>query len=83
MRNLWNAENECLSKTKKGRRVVSMGNMNGRFGNSEVARVLGKWGVLRVNEIGKHLMNISAERGFLANSFLQHIYEQPYDCGGG
>ncbi len=57
---------------EKGR-IVVYGDMNGRVGNSELAGVVGKWGVEGVNENGEHLVDICAERRlFLANTFFQH-----------
>ncbi len=73
MRKFWNDVNECLRKIVGGKRVVLIRDMNGRVGNSEVAGVVRKWGVDRVNENGEHLVDICAERGlFLANTFFQH-----------
>lgn len=40
--------------------MVLMGDMNGRTGNSRVARVIGKWkegGAEGVNESGEHLVD--------------------------
>ncbi len=64
--------NDCLGMFEKGKRIIVFGNMNGRVGNNELAGVVGKWGVERVNENGEHLVDICAERGlFLANTFFQ------------
>ncbi len=47
--------------------------MNGRVGSSELAGVVGKWGVEGVNENGKHLVDVCAERElFLVYTFFQH-----------
>ena len=57
---------------RRGSRIVLIRDMNGRVGNSEVAGVVGKWGVDGVNENGGYLVDMCAERGlFLANTFFQ------------
>ncbi len=49
------------------------GDTNGRVGSTEVAGVVGKWGVDGVNENEEQLVDVCAERGFfLANTFFQH-----------
>ena len=73
MRKFWNDVNECLRSFDTGSRIVLLGDMNGRVGSSEIAGLVGKWGVDGVNENGEHLVDICAERGlFLANTFFQH-----------
>ena len=44
-----------------------IGDMNGRFVNSEVACVLGKWSVDGVNKNGEYLVNICTEKRLLSN----------------
>ncbi len=36
--------NECIGMFEKGRRIVVLGDMNGRVGNGELPGVVGKWG---------------------------------------
>ncbi len=73
IREFWDEVNDCLEMFEEGRRIVVFGDMNGRVRNTELAGVLGKWGVEGVNENGLHLVDICAERGlFLANTFFQH-----------
>ena len=73
MRKFWYNLNECLRRFERGRKIVLMGDMNGRVGSSEVAGVVGKWGVEGVNENGEHLVDMCAERGlFLANTCFEH-----------
>ncbi len=73
MRKFWNDVNECLRSFERGNRIVLMGDMNGRVGRNEIAGVVGKWGLDGINEIGKHVVDVCAERGlFLANPFFQH-----------
>ena len=73
MEKFWNDLNECLKKIGKGRRVVLLGDMNGRVGNNEIGSVVGKWGVDGVNENGEYLVDTCAERGlFLTNTFFEH-----------
>ena len=56
--------------------------MNGRFGNSEIAGVVGKWNMDEVNENGEYLVDTSAEKGlFLANPFYQHKMIHRYTWG--
>ncbi len=43
---------------EKGRKVVLFGDMNGMVGNSELAGVVGKWGVEGVNENGTVYHNV-------------------------
>ncbi len=58
----WNDENECFRRFEKGRRVVVIGDMNGRVENNEIAGVVGKWD-LGVNEDGEHMVDTYAEKG--------------------
>ncbi len=54
-----------------GEYVFLLGDMNARVGNTEIAEVVGKYGVEGVNENGQYLVDICAERGlFLSNTFL-------------
>lgn len=51
---------------------MSIGDKNGRSGNSEVADVTRKLSVEGVNEIGEHWVEICAQKElFLANTFFQ------------
>ena len=36
----------------KGNKIVLIGDMNGRVGNREIASVVGKWGMDKVNKNG-------------------------------
>ncbi len=82
MREFWDEVNECLGMFEIGRRIVVFGDMNGRVSNSELAGVVGKWGVEGVNENGEHLVDICAERGlFLANTFFKHKMIHRYTWG--
>ncbi len=73
MRKFWNDVNECLRRFEKGSRIVLIGDMYGRVGRNEIARVVGKWGADGINENGEHLVVVCAERGlFLTNTFFQH-----------
>ncbi len=73
MKEFWDEVNDCMRMFEKGRRILVFGDMNGRVGNSELAGVVGKWGVEEANENGEHLVDVCAERGlFLANTFFQH-----------
>ncbi len=42
MRKFWDDVNECLKRFERGSRIVLMGDMNGKVGDSEAARVVGK-----------------------------------------
>ncbi len=73
MRKFWGDVNECLKRFERERRIVLMGDMNGKVGSNEVTGVVGKWSVDGVNENGEQLMDVCADRGlFLANTFSQH-----------
>ncbi len=43
---------DCLGMFEEGKRIIVLGDMNGRVGSSELAGVVGKWGVGGVNENG-------------------------------
>ncbi|MCP5003018.1 MAG: hypothetical protein GY941_03575 [Planctomycetes bacterium] len=73
MKKFWEEVSECIGKFEKGRRVILMGDMNGKVGNKEVGGVVGRWGVEGVNENGEYLVDLCSERGlFLANTFFEH-----------
>ncbi len=40
MRGFWDEVNECIGMFEKGRRIVMLGDMNGRVGNRELAGVV-------------------------------------------
>ncbi len=42
MRKFWIDVNECLRSFEMARRIVLMGDMNGKVGSNEVAGVVGK-----------------------------------------
>ncbi len=44
MREFWDEVNECIGMFEKRRRLVVLGDMNGRVGNRELAGVGGQWG---------------------------------------
>ncbi len=73
MRKFWNDVNECLRSFERGSRMVLMDDMNERVGRNEIAGVVRKWDVDGINENGKHLVDVCAERGLsLGNTFFQH-----------
>ncbi|KAK3881606.1 hypothetical protein Pcinc_013952 [Petrolisthes cinctipes] len=45
MRVFWEKLNGCLRKFETGRKIVMMGDMNGKVGNERVGSIVGKWGV--------------------------------------
>ncbi len=54
MREFWDEVNDCLGMFEEWRRIVVFGDMNGWVGSSEMAGVVGKWGVDGMNENGEH-----------------------------
>ena len=48
----WECFNECINGFSENERIVVFGDMNAKVGNREVYRVVGKYGVPRVNENG-------------------------------
>ncbi len=72
MEKFWEDLRQVLKKFENVRRIFLLGDFNARVGNTEIAGVVGKYGVEGVNENGQYLMGICAERGlFLLNTF-QH-----------
>ena len=61
----WELLNECLEGFSASERVMVMGDLNARVGDSEVEGIVGKYGVPRVNENGERLVEICAEREFV------------------
>ncbi len=51
--------------------------MNGRVGSSELAGVVGKWGVDGVNENGEHLVDVCAERGVVPFKHFLSAQDDP------
>ena len=86
MRKFWMSLNECLKKFERDRRIILMGDMNGKVGGHERGRVVGKYGVDGVNENGEMLVDMCAERClFLANTFFEHkhIHRFTWEGRGG
>ncbi|KAK4327054.1 hypothetical protein Pmani_002500 [Petrolisthes manimaculis] len=73
MREFWNDLIDCLRIFESGRRIVMIGDMNGKVGNEKRGSVVGKWGVNGINENGECLVDLCAEAGlFLANTCFEH-----------
>lgn len=54
--------------------MVLLGDVNGRVGTSEVAGIVGQWGVDGVNDSGKHRVDICAAAGlFFVNTFWHRL----------
>ena len=66
----------CFSENE---RIVVLGNMNARVVNSEVCKVVGKYGVPGVNENGKRLVEICSERRLkIGNTWFEKGMIQKY-----
>lgn len=72
MRKFKNDLIDCLRKSDEVRRVVLMGDMNGKVGYNKVAWAVGEWDVERVKKNGENRVNICIERKLFFSTHFQH-----------
>ena len=69
----WVSVDECLEKFGANERVCLLGDMNGKVGEREDGRIVGKWGVGEQNENGVWLRRVCEGKGLVVtNTWFKH-----------
>ena len=68
----WNELANCVDDLSRRNYVVVLGDLNARVGDGEIEGVLGRYGVLDVNESGEKLLDMCVEKELaVGNSYFK------------